>query len=144
MAFNRKALSGSALIVLGVLLVAVLLLVNVLFRGARLDLTQGHLYTLSAGTRNILKSIDEPINLYFFYSDKGSQDIPQVRSYAARVREMLQEMAEKMGPGGPGAGGGLPPNFPGLPGGGLPAKFPGGLPGLPKGFPGLGGPGKKK
>ncbi len=97
MAFNRKALSGSALIVLGVLLVAVLLLVNVLFRGARLDLTQGHLYTLSAGTRNILKSIDEPINLYFFYSDKGSQDIPQVRSYAARVREMLQEMAAHAG-----------------------------------------------
>lgn len=57
--------------------------------------------------------------------------------------EMLQEMAEKMGKGGGGAGG-LPPNFPGLPGGGLPPKFPGGLPGLPKGLPGLGGPGKKK
>ncbi|NMN57053.1 signal recognition particle subunit SRP54 [Xanthobacter sp. SG618] len=58
--------------------------------------------------------------------------------------EMLQEMAEKMGKGGPGAPGGLPPNFPGLSGGGLPSKFPGGLPGLPKGFPGVGGPGKKK
>ena len=60
--------------------------------------------------------------------------------------EMLQEMAEKMGKGGMpgGAGGGLPPNFPGLPGGGLPSKFPGGLPGLPKGFPGVGGPSKKK
>ncbi|WP_454915402.1 signal recognition particle protein [Xanthobacter sediminis] len=58
--------------------------------------------------------------------------------------EMLQEMAEKMGAGGPGAPGGLPPGFPGLPGGGLPSKFPGGLPGLPKGLPGLGGPGKKK
>lgn len=97
MTFNRKALSGSALVVLGVLFVAVLLLVNVLFRGARVDLTQGHLYTLSDGTKNILKSIDEPINLYFFYSDKGSQDIPQVRAYATRVREMLQEMASRSG-----------------------------------------------
>lgn len=97
MAFNRKTLSGSALIVLGVLLVAVLLLANVLLRGARLDLTQGHLYTLSDGTRNILKSIDEPINLYFFYSDRGSQELPQVRAYATRVREMLQEMSAHAG-----------------------------------------------
>ena len=97
MTLNRKALSGSALVVLGVLFVAVLLVVNVLFRGARVDLTQGHLYTLSDGTRNILKSIDEPINLYFFWSDKGSQDIPQVRAYATRVREMLQEMASRSG-----------------------------------------------
>ncbi|MBZ0221563.1 MAG: Gldg family protein [Dokdonella sp.] len=93
MSFNRKALSGSALVVLGVLFVAVLLLVNVALRGARIDLTQGRLYTLSDGTRNILKSIDEPINLYFFWSDKGSQEIPQVRAYATRVREMLEEMA---------------------------------------------------
>lgn len=97
MPFNRKALSGSALVVLGVLFVAVLLVVNVLFRGARVDLTQGHLYTLSDGTKNILKSIDEPINLYFFYSDKGSQDLPQVRAYATRVREMLAEMASRSG-----------------------------------------------
>jgi ABC-type uncharacterized transport system involved in gliding motility auxiliary subunit len=97
MTLNRKALSGSALVVLGVLFVAVLLVVNVLFRGARADLTQGHLYTLSDGTKNIIKSIDEPINLYFFYSDKGSQDIPQVRAYATRVREMLQEMASRSG-----------------------------------------------
>jgi len=97
MQLNRKALSGSALVVLGVLFVAVLLVANVLFRGARVDLTQGHLYTLSDGTKNILKSIDEPINLYFFWSDKGSQDIPQVRAYATRVREMLQEMASRSG-----------------------------------------------
>lgn len=97
MAFNRKAISGSALVVLGVLFVAVLLVVNVALRGARVDLTQGRLYTLSEGTRNILKSIDEPISLYFFYSDKGSQEIPQVRAYATRVREMLQEMASHSG-----------------------------------------------
>ncbi|WP_300618466.1 Gldg family protein [Dokdonella sp.] len=97
MAINRKALSGTALLVLGVLLVAVLLLVNVLFRGARVDLTQNHLYTLSEGTKNILSSIDEPINLYLFYSDKGTKDLPQVRAYATRVREMLQEMSARAG-----------------------------------------------
>src|ERR1700722_1780474 len=90
---NRKLLTGGALAVLAVLLVAVLLITNVLFRGARVDLTQGHLYTLSQGTKNILASIDEPIHLYFFYSDKGSQDLPQLRPYAPRGRELLEEMA---------------------------------------------------
>ena len=90
---NRKLLTGGALAVLAVLLVAVILISDVLFRGARVDLTQGRLYTLSQGTKNILANIDEPIHLYYFYSDKGSQDLPQLRTYATRVRELLEEMA---------------------------------------------------
>ena len=95
MTLNRKALSGTALIVLAVLFVAVMLLVNSVFRGASVDLTQNHLYTLSDGTKKIIKSIDEPINLYLFYSDKGTQNLPQLRTYYTRVREMLQEMASR-------------------------------------------------
>jgi signal recognition particle subunit SRP54 len=61
--------------------------------------------------------------------------------------EQMAKLAEKM-PGGLPGGGGLPPNFPGLPGS-LPGGLPGGLPGLgpklpgglPPGFPGFG---KKK
>ena len=97
MQLNRKALSGTALAVLAALFIAVMLLVNVVFRGARADLTQNHLYTLSDGTRNILKSIDEPIDLYLFFSDKASEGIPQLRSYFTTVREMLQEMAARSG-----------------------------------------------
>jgi len=94
---NRKLLTGGALAVLAVLFVAVILICNTLFRGARLDLTSSHLYTLSQGTKNILSSIDEPIHLYLFYSDKGSQELPQVRVYAQRVREMLEEMSARAG-----------------------------------------------
>ena len=97
MLFNRKALSGTALVVLAVLFVAVMLLVNVMFRGARIDLTQSHLYTLSDGTTKIINSIDEPINLYLYFSDKGTQDLPQLRTYYTRVREMLEEMASRSG-----------------------------------------------
>ena len=97
MPFNRKALSGTALVVLAVLFVAVMLLVNVAFRGARMDLTQNHLYTLSDGTKKIIGSIDEPINLYLYFSDKGTQDLPQLRTYYTRVREMLEEIASRSG-----------------------------------------------
>ncbi len=95
MTFNRKALSGTALIVLAVLFVAVMLLVNVVFRGARVDLTQNHLYTLSTGTKDIIKSIDEPIHLYLFFSDKATQQVPQLRTYYTRVHEMLDEMVSR-------------------------------------------------
>ncbi len=97
MTSHRKLLTGGALAVLAVLLVAVILVSNALFRGARLDLTQSHLYTLSTGTKKILSSIDEPIHLYLFYSDKGTQNLPQLRTYAQRVREMLEEMSTRAG-----------------------------------------------
>ncbi len=94
---NRRTLTGGSLVLLGVLLVAVLVIGNVVLRGARIDLTGNRLYTLSQGTRNILGGIDEPINLYLFYSDRGTQDIPLLRNYSARVRELLEEMAAKSG-----------------------------------------------
>jgi len=97
MTSHRKLLTGSALAVLSVLLVAVILVCNALFRGARVDLTQNHLYSLSQGTKNILSGIDEPIHLYLFYSDKGTQNLPQLRTYAQRVREMLGEMTARAG-----------------------------------------------
>ena len=95
MSSNRKTLSGGALIVMIILFVALMLVVNVLFRGARVDLTENNLYTLSPGTKEILSKLDEPINLYLFYSDKGTQNLPQLRTYATRVRELLEEMAAR-------------------------------------------------
>jgi ABC-type uncharacterized transport system involved in gliding motility auxiliary subunit len=95
MSSNRKTLSGGALIVLIVLFVALMLVVNVLFRGARVDLTENNLYTLSPGTKEILAKLDEPINLYLYYSDKGTQNLPQLRTYATRVRELIEEMAAR-------------------------------------------------
>jgi ABC-type uncharacterized transport system involved in gliding motility auxiliary subunit len=100
MTLNRKALSGSALAILAVLLVALVLLSNVLFRGARLDLTQGALYTLSEGTRNILGKLDEPIHLTLYFSDKATAesnraDVRSLRLYFDRVRELLEEMSSR-------------------------------------------------
>jgi ABC-type uncharacterized transport system involved in gliding motility auxiliary subunit len=97
MTSNKKFMTGGALAVLAVLFVAVILISNALFRGARIDLTQSHLYTLSQGTKNILVNIDEPVHLYLFFSDKATQDLPQLRTYATRVREMVQEMAARSG-----------------------------------------------
>ncbi len=71
--------------------VASVIVSNELFRGWRIDFTENSLYTLSEGTKRILENIDEPINLYFFYSDQATAGIPSLRTYADRVREMLEE-----------------------------------------------------
>ena len=102
MTLNRKTLTGSALALLAMLFVAVVLISNTLFRGARLDLTQNGLYTLSQGTRNILGKLDEPIHLSLYFSDKATAesnraDVRGLRLYFDRVREMLEEMSSRAG-----------------------------------------------
>jgi len=97
MSATRTTLTTSSLLILAVLFMALIILSNNFLRGARLDLTENNLYTLSDGTRNILGSIDEPINLYFFYSERASRDIPLLRTYATRVRELLEEFVQASG-----------------------------------------------
>lgn len=83
----------------GLLALAVIFLVGVtlisLLPGVRLDLTGNRLYTLSEGTKKIVGGIPEPVNVYLFFSDKATADIPQLRTYAGRVREMLEEFASR-------------------------------------------------
>jgi ABC-type uncharacterized transport system involved in gliding motility auxiliary subunit len=90
---QRRTLTATALLTLAVLFVALTMLSNTLFKGARLDLTENQLFTLSSGTKNLLANLREPINLYFFFSEKTAQDIPLLTNYAKRVNELLQEYA---------------------------------------------------
>ena len=92
---EKRSLGGSALLVLAVLFLALTVLNSIVFRGIRLDLTENKLYTISDGTENILTKIEEPLNLYYFYSDRATENIPYLRTYAKRVRELLQELALK-------------------------------------------------
>ena len=64
---------------------------NTMLSGVRFDLTENSLYTLSDGSLSVIDEIDEPINLYFFFSEKVSEDLTSLRAYAQRVREMLEE-----------------------------------------------------
>ncbi len=78
---------------LGLTFIAALIASNTLLRGMRIDLTENDLYTISAGTKELLETIDEPINLYFFFSDQETANVPFLRGYATRVQETLEEFA---------------------------------------------------
>lgn len=82
------------LILLGVLFFALTVLNNQFLSPVRLDLTENQVYSLSTGSKEIVSNIDEPINLYFFFSDKSSKGMTSLRNYANRVESMLQEYSK--------------------------------------------------
>ncbi|MBE1299959.1 MAG: ABC transporter [Alteromonadaceae bacterium] len=78
-------------ILLVVAFFAATILNNTFFKSARLDLTENQVYSLSSGSKEILQQIDEPIQLYFFYSNKASEGLTTLRNYADRVLSLLRE-----------------------------------------------------
>ena len=92
---NRLSLSHLGLVAVGFVLAVIV--ANALFGGVRIDLTENGLYTLSDGTKRIVGDVDEPINLYFYFSDQATAGIPTLRDYAGRVRELLEEIVAESG-----------------------------------------------
>lgn len=89
---SRRAISIATLVLLAVFFVAVNLFSNISFRTSRIDLTESSLFTLSDGTRNMLLELEEPVTLRFFFSESLATDFPRIRTYAGRVRDVLEEM----------------------------------------------------
>jgi len=92
---KRSTLGGGMLLALALLFIGLTVLFNYTLRGWRLDLTHNRLYTTSPGTDRALASIKEPINLYFFFSQKTASGIPELNTYGVRVREFLQELVSR-------------------------------------------------
>ena len=70
--------------IIGVIAVAAIAIGINMFADARLanvhvDLTHGHIYTLSDGTRQILAGLKEPITLRLFYSRRLGSTVPVLR-----------------------------------------------------------------
>jgi ABC-type uncharacterized transport system involved in gliding motility auxiliary subunit len=92
---KKSFYSMGSLVLLVVFFVAAGILSSNLLRGLRLDMTENQLYTLSEGTRNILRDLQEPVTLYLFFSEGASRDLPQIRSYARRVDELVEEFVNQ-------------------------------------------------
>lgn len=94
---SRRGFFWTALTCVAVLFVAVNALAGVLLRGARVDLTENRLYTLSDATVETIRSFDEPVDVTLFFSRRLAQHYPSHRDHGARVREMLQTYADRSG-----------------------------------------------
>src|SRR5258706_1542650 len=80
--------SAVGLIALALLLVAVNFLLS---RAAlRLDLTQGSLYTLSDGTKKVLRDLPAPVKVKLYISQGEAVPVP-LRGFAQRVEDLVRE-----------------------------------------------------
>jgi ABC-type uncharacterized transport system involved in gliding motility auxiliary subunit len=92
---RRRPFILFVLLAIAVLFVSVNAVAGVLLRGARLDLTEGRLYSLSRGSEQLVRALAEPVDLTFYFSRGLAQDYPGIRAYGARVRETLQAFVDR-------------------------------------------------
>ncbi len=88
LSFSILGVIAAAAIAIGINMFADARLANV-----QLDLTQGKIYTLSPGTRQVLADLKEPVTLRLFYSRQLGSTVPAYGTYADHVREMLRDYA---------------------------------------------------
>ena len=94
---KKLMVSSAGLVLIALAFLAFNLFSSLSLSGARLDLTEQKLYTISEGTEQILASLEEPVELNFFYSDTLAKDLPALRNYARRVEEMLEAYQREAG-----------------------------------------------
>jgi ABC-type uncharacterized transport system involved in gliding motility auxiliary subunit len=84
-----------------VVMLGILILLNFIFgftRG-RADMTQEKAYTLSAGTRAILKKLDTPVTIRFYctQSESATPETVYLKGYARKVDDLLAEYKQAAG-----------------------------------------------
>src|SRR5687767_6627292 len=86
--------SAIGLVALFLILIAVNFLITRV--PARADLTDGNLYTLSDGTRRILRGLEAPVKVRLYMSQGESVPVP-LRGFAQRVEDLVREFKNAAG-----------------------------------------------
>ena len=86
--YEHLIYSAVGLVALVLLLIAFNYLAST--ASARVDLTEGNLYTLSDGTKKVLRGLESPVTLKLYVS-QGEAVPVQLRSFAQRVEDLVRE-----------------------------------------------------
>ena len=54
------------------------------------DLTESKTFSVSKGTKSVLKNIEEPMTVNFYYSRDVAKTIPMIQSYATQIEGLLK------------------------------------------------------
>ena len=91
---RKKILEAYLYSAVGVALMAALLIAVNMIAGSvkgRIDMTEENLYTLTKGTKAILKKMDTPVTIRFYASRDATQMPIFLKNYARRVEDLLKE-----------------------------------------------------
>lgn len=87
----RHTMAWTGLALAGVVFLAINLISATLLRSVKADFTKEGLYTISEGTRKALQTIDEPIDIRVYYSNKLGEAAPSFAKNFERVRTLLEQ-----------------------------------------------------
>lgn len=88
---NKSTLAWGGLALAAVMLLSLNLASSIGLKNVKADLTEEGLFTISEGTRSILKNIEEPVTAHLYFSRKFGEMAPQYARYFDRVRALLEQ-----------------------------------------------------
>lgn len=94
---SRVSTSFGLAAVFGAFVALVALISTPLLSRARIDLTDGDLYSLSDGSQQIVSNLNVPVTLRLYFSKRAATGFPTLQAYAQRVEDLLYEYAAKSG-----------------------------------------------
>ena len=89
----QRAVAGLFLAI--VLVLAVNIFSNVVFKPFQLDLTEGKLFTVSQATENVIATVDEPVTLRLYFTKALGEGNPDHARHFIRVRELLERYVDR-------------------------------------------------
>ena len=88
---SRSTLAWGSIGLAAIVLLSVNLIATSSFRNVKADLTQQRSFTISKGTREVLRALDEPITLKLYFSKRLGDVAAPYQRYYDRVRNLLQQ-----------------------------------------------------
>ncbi len=76
-----------------ILMIGTNTLVNSYLNSQRLDLTEEKMYTISTGTIETLKSIDEPIAIKFYFTDRLGENYPPFKLFCRSNKNYVEKIS---------------------------------------------------
>ena len=92
---KKSLLSYSSIVILAVIVLFVNGISKEVFGALTLDLTEENLYSLSSGSKEILRSLEDPITLRLYYSKTDGADFPAIKFYGERIVDLLRSYARQ-------------------------------------------------
>lgn len=94
---NRTTLAWGSLAAAAVILLSVNLVSSISLRGWQADLTEGRIFSITDGTREVLSNIDESINMRVYFSKRLGELVPEQARYFERLRTLLENYRDLSG-----------------------------------------------
>jgi ABC-type uncharacterized transport system involved in gliding motility auxiliary subunit len=94
---TRRRMAWTALGLGAVILLSVNLIASLGLKNVKTDLTEDRLFTISDGTREILRSIDEPITTRLYFSRRLAELAPEQSRYFQRVKALFEQYRDLSG-----------------------------------------------